>query len=372
MGEILGLGMSHYPGMRTPAGGPASLASVLNRPDIPEEAKDPKNWPPDAAKEFGDDEGRTAHREHKEAFVKECLHLREQLDRFNPDFVIIWGDDQYENFKEDIIPAFCIFAYEDMDIHPYVPERDLVDPKRFPVSAFSLPVDREPPPNPWGEPKDTVIPVRGKREAGKFLAQGLIEEGVDIAYAYEPLHHGGLAHAFLNTIMFLDWERKGFDYPVVSFQVNCYGSRVIVNRGGTFPVDEDPSEVDLDPPGPTPARCMEVGAAVARVLQRSPWRVALIASSSWSHAFLTPKTNFLFPDVPADRKLYEALIEGNYKYWRGITNDQVDDSGQQEVRNWWTLMGAMEELGHKEPTYHNYIESYTMNSNKCFAVWEPR
>ena len=35
---------------------------------------------------------------------------RAALDAFNPDFVLMWGDDQYENFREDIIPAYCISA----------------------------------------------------------------------------------------------------------------------------------------------------------------------------------------------------------------------------------------------------------------------
>jgi hypothetical protein len=33
--------------------------------------------------------------------------------------VLIWGDDQYENFKEDIVPAFSVLAYEDMTITPW-------------------------------------------------------------------------------------------------------------------------------------------------------------------------------------------------------------------------------------------------------------
>ena len=26
---------------------------------------------------------------------------------FKPDVIVMWGDDQYENFKEDIDPALC-------------------------------------------------------------------------------------------------------------------------------------------------------------------------------------------------------------------------------------------------------------------------
>src|SRR4030095_3771432 len=52
-------------------------------------------------------------------------------------------------------------------------------------------------------------------------------------------------------------------------------------------------------------------ARAARGMAASPGRVALIASSSWSHAFLTPKNYLLHPDIPADRPLYEALRTGD-------------------------------------------------------------
>jgi 2-polyprenyl-6-methoxyphenol hydroxylase-like FAD-dependent oxidoreductase len=115
---------------------------------------------------------------------------------------------------------------------------------------------------------------------------------------------------------------------------------------------------------------MEVGAAVARALTESPWRVALIASSSWSHAFLTRKNYHLYPDVPADRRLYEALKAGDYGTWRATTLADIEESGQQELLNWFTLIGAMEALGRK-PAECDFVESWALNSNKCFAVFKP-
>ena len=44
---------------------------------------------------------------------------RRLLDDFAPDVVVIWGDDQYENFKEDIIPPFCVLAYESIEHRPW-------------------------------------------------------------------------------------------------------------------------------------------------------------------------------------------------------------------------------------------------------------
>ncbi len=50
------------------------------------------------------------------------------------------------------------------------------------------------------------------------------------------------------------------------FHVNCYGSMVMRSAGATahlFKTDPEPSLPD--PPAPSPALCMSVGAALARV-----------------------------------------------------------------------------------------------------------
>ena len=75
------------------------------------------------------------------------------------------------------------------------------------------------------------------------------------------------------------------------------------STGGLPTFDRELKAEDLDPPAPTPRRLFDLGAAVARIMSASPWRVALLASSGWSHAFLTEKTHFLYPDTPADRRL---------------------------------------------------------------------
>src|SRR6266508_2944401 len=351
MGEVLGLGLSHYPMIRGVDDSMASiLRGTLRRPDIPEEVKDPATWPEPMRQEWGEDEGRSAAPKHRAEFVKHLRVLRKALDEFKPDFVVMWGDDQYENFHEDIIPPFCIYAYDDIEMTPFAPRP-------------GAPAGAPPAGNAWGLPPETTVKIKGKREAAKYLARELLKEKIDVAYSYQPLHYQGLSHAFLNGVMYLDYDRTGFDYPVVSIAVNCYGSRVTVNKGGSYPVGKiSVPEGDLDPPAPSPERCMELGAATVRVLKRSPWRAAIVASSSWSHAFLTPKHHFLYPDVDADRRLFDALKAGDYKTWRSVSVDEVVDSGQQEVLNWWCLAGAMEELGRK-PDYAEYIESYVMNSN---------
>jgi hypothetical protein len=61
---------------------------------------------------YGTDQGKTAAAAHRQALVDGLDKIREALGAFKPDFVVIWGDDQYENFNEDIIPPFCILAYD--------------------------------------------------------------------------------------------------------------------------------------------------------------------------------------------------------------------------------------------------------------------
>ncbi len=353
MGEILGLGVTHYPPLTGVDKNMAGiLRGILKDPGLPERLRDPANWPEQLRREYADDGGEAAAAAHRASLVQYFRRARAALDAFKPDIVVVWGDDQYENFTEDIIPPFCILAYDEVTVQPWQRQAWYNDG----------------PSNVWGEPNDTAFRIQGHRAAAKYLASGLLEQGIDMAYAYQPLHKEGLGHAFVNTRLFLDYDRTGFPYPLIAFQVNCYGRRVIAQKGGRASLADPVPEDRLDPPSPSPKRCMEVGAATARVLRDSPYRAALVASSSWSHAFLTDKNYQLYPDVPADRRLYEALRRGDYETWRRTSLAEIEASGQQEMLNWFCLAGAMEELG-RTPAECDFVETWALNSNKCFAVF---
>lgn len=348
MGEILGLGCTHRPVMvRRDQDWTFALKLALNDPDMPEEWKNPSKWPAQMREELGDDYGLSSAGRYRQVFRKSFAEARQALDDFKPDVIVMWGDDQYENFKEDLIPPFAVLAYGDQVIQPWK-EHNNAD-------------------NPWREPVDATYRIPGHQQAGKYLATKLIEAGFDIPYAYKPLHHP-LAHAFKYTILLLDDARVGFPHPMVPVSVNCYGRRVNAARGLRLPLSMRDKMNTLDPPSPNPARCMELGAATARIMAESPWRTALVATSSWSHSFLTEKHYQLWPDVDADKRLYRALQDGDYDAWRRCTTAELEDAGQHEVLNWFCLLGAMEALG-RVPDRSEFIESYAFVCCAVFAYY---
>src|SRR5207253_219350 len=214
-------------------------------PDLPERYRRPEGWPEPMRQEYGSDQGLSAAKRHREALVTGFRDARRRLDEFAPDVVLIWGDDQYENFKEDIIPPFCVLAYESIEHRPWAEGR------------------WQKAKNAWDEASDATFVYKGHRAAAKSLVTGLLDAGIDASYAYRPLHHP-LGHAFMNTLLFLDYDRQGFPYPVIPFSINCYGRKVISQQGGVSSFADLPTEAQLDPPSPAPWRCFDLGRATAR------------------------------------------------------------------------------------------------------------
>jgi hypothetical protein len=345
MGEILGIGTTHYPPGLVPGElKPWPLARMLHSdPRIPAHMRDPRNWPEPMRVEWGDDEGIASFKAHRDRVFSAFRAQREEIEAFKPDLIVMWGDDQYENFREDVIPPFCVLAYDTLAFQPF---------KRLGKR-----------PNIWGEPNDKVFTWPGQPRAGRQLATGLLEAGIDVAYAYKPLHGDGVAHAFANTLLYLDLDRGGFPYPILPITVNCYGRDVIRSQGGGSRFGDEE-----DPPAPSPRRCFELGRATARIFRESPWRVVLMASSSWSHAFLTEKNHWIYPDLEADRALLAQLQAGDYEAWRDVPLAQLEASGQHEVLNWMCLAGAMSELGAKMDLV-DWVETWIFNAPKCLAIF---
>ncbi|MCE9658926.1 MAG: hypothetical protein K8R60_10230 [Burkholderiales bacterium] len=55
---------------------------------------------------------------------------------------------------------------------------------------------------------------------------------------------------------------------------------------------------------------------------------------------------------------------------RGLAGD-VEDAGQQEVLNWWALLGAMQAQDARLE-WSEFLGTHIFNSNKVFAAFESR
>jgi hypothetical protein len=310
----------------------STLLRRLENPDLPPELRHSHNWPAEAQVEFSDDQGATAAAVLREKVVHSFRVLRAAIDDFAPDLVLIWSKEQMENFGPDCMPPFCIYAFDD----------DLSIRRKLDLEKH--------------------FDIRFQREAGRYLTSELLNAGFDLAYAYRPLHIP-LAHTFAGLLSYLDWDQKGFPYPVVPFYVNSMGHHHLTRQGFS-----KPGEL-FDPPAPQPWRCFDLGAATARILRESPWRSVLIAGSAWSHAAYIARNHYLWPDIEFDRERLAELRAGDYAAWRRLTRDSLVNSGNNEFMSWICLAGALHEL-QLEPVYLDAAETWIFNSTKVTAIFK--
>ena len=166
--NILGLGMTHYPGLHMlERDMPVFLRRTLAGKRLPAHLREPANWPAGMRDEWANDEGAAAGIRHRERCLDATRKLRTKLDVFKPDVVLIFGDDQYENFVEDIVPPFCVYIVDEVESTPF----DINPGSDMPTQ------------NIWGEGPATVFKHRGDPGAARWLVNRLVEEGVPLPYA---------------------------------------------------------------------------------------------------------------------------------------------------------------------------------------------
>ena len=92
--------------------------------------------------QWSTDEGRAHSEQHRRDLIHHFRQARAELDAFRPDFVLLWGDDQYENYREDCVPPFSVLAYESVDVQPWKGHRrgenwwDEPEDKTFTIRAI--------------------------------------------------------------------------------------------------------------------------------------------------------------------------------------------------------------------------------------------
>ncbi|MDX1483742.1 MAG: hypothetical protein R3229_04595 [Alphaproteobacteria bacterium] len=207
--------------------------------------------------------------------------LRDRLAAAEPDVVLAFTNEHWNNFFLDHMPAFCIGR----------------------GAHFAGPVEV------WLKVEKAKVP--GDPELAQALIDSCYAAGFDVSYSDElALDHG--------TMVPLHFLTPEMDVPVVPLFTNA-----------------------LVAPMPTPARCYALGAALGQALANSEKRVALVATGGLSHWPGEAEHGRI--DRAFDDRFVSDMVEDRADRLRGYTHEDIARSGTgtHEVRNWILLRGAI-------------------------------
>jgi 2,3-dihydroxyphenylpropionate 1,2-dioxygenase len=175
----------------------------------------------------------------------------------------------------------------------------------------------------------TFGPYEYRFQIDESLARVVVEQGIERGFDLLYTQDRRLDYAFFVPLHFTMPEPPP---PIVPLHVNVYL-----------------------PPQPTPRRCYEWGRALGDILGGRPERVALIASGGMSHYPGTDR--YASPDIDWDRRVLETLQAGRGRELAAVTSEELDKTGNVELRTWITLLGAVgdrpADVYCYEPSWHH-------------------
>ncbi len=258
--------------------------------------------------------------ERDDACQKAIRTLGDALRASQADVVVIFGDDQQEQFHDDNMPTFAIYHGKPVPV--------VQDNKHRPAAWKDA--ERRG----WAE---TANEYENEPELANHLIRSLVDAEFDIARCNKLREEIGVGHAF----SFL-YRRilPGGRLPMVPLMVNTY-----------YPPNQ-----------PTPRRCYAFGQAVRRAIESWPGdrKIALMASGGLSHVVI---------DEEIDAMVLEGLRAGNPDKLFALPRKKLR-GGTSEILNWVALAGAMQE---RKLEYLEYVTTYrSPAATGCgmgFAYW---
>jgi 3-O-methylgallate 3,4-dioxygenase len=237
--------------------------------------------------------------------------LRQKIEAFDPDVLIVVGDDQHENLVDDNMPPFSIYMGEEVEASTslrYLKQSKSENRTKYRVDA----------------------------KLAESLIAGLMDEGFDPAYSKRTRYDGGLGHAFARALKFLtpDASRR-----IIPLMVNTYY-----------------------PPAPSARRCTQFGIALAKLVGRFPSanRVVVIASGGLSHTKI---------DEQLDERFIRALQHNDTDYMSAIPASVLVE-GTSEIRNWIVTAAAANCSGTMVDYFPLYRTRTGVGCAMGFAYWQ--
>ncbi len=248
--------------------------------------------------------------------------LREQIEAYRPDAILIVGDDQKEVFSPAFSPSLAIYLGE--TVH---------GSRSIGLAGQNY--------------EDNHITLPCHAELARYLLRELVNRQFDLAYVEElkPMMRpaAGLGHAFIHLGGGLGLHE--LNVPVIVFWVNAY-----------------------NPPCPTAERCYALGQTFQAALARRPERVAIVASGGLSHDPRGPRSGWI--DEPLDHWVLDSLAAGEGEKLKSLYTFDSDTlrSGTGEIRSWIVAAGAF----HARPaTVVDYLPAHHAVTGLGWAYWPP-
>jgi hypothetical protein len=292
-----------------------------------------------------DEQNAVKHARTVAAFEK----MRTVFEAARPDVLIIFGDDQEEQFALTNFPAFAVYVGDDLEGYRTVAYDGVpgVPGTRTLKEKF---------PEHW-------VRVPAMPEFARAILLGLMNEGFDPAFMLGmPNVEHGMGHAIMRPTQRLTAGR--FDVPVVPILVNCFYG-----------------------PQPSGARCVAAARAIRRAIEAWPedLNVAVLGSGGLWH---TPGAPEAYLDSAFDAEILRYLKAGDadgmaayfdaweppeershlacFKQFAVTGMPGGVGSGSGETRNW--LMAAA--VADRPGTVIDYIPVYASPCGMAFAHWE--
>jgi 3-O-methylgallate 3,4-dioxygenase len=324
---VAAFGASHSPALGSPA---EDLAGHAQRDMVFRHHRDKSGRPTDyEGLARGADPAVLAHitpeaiAARVEACGRHVARLADAIAGARLDVLIIVGDDQREQYRDEHMPTFLVYWGE--TITNGVPDLPADAPaywKRARAQYFEPDAPRD-------------YPVAA--ELGRHVVESLVEREFDLAHGRVLPRAGGEGHAFGFVHRRL---LAGHVVPVLPVAVNTY-----------FPPNQ-----------PRPRRCHQLGQALRVAVETWPGdaRVGIIASGGLSHFTV---------DEELDRRVLDACRRGDGLALAGLPPARLE-SGNSEIRNWIVTAGAAEGLSTRWQAYEPFYRTPAgTGCGMAFAAW---
>lgn len=248
--------------------------------------------------------------------------MKARIARAKLDVLVIVGDDQYELFHDEHMPAMAIYYG---DAIRNAPQREL-PPEEWYKRAQNRRLE---------EGGERFYPC--DRKLALHLIEGLVAREFDVGAVsgLKGEQYEGHAYSFVHR-----WYLRDVALPIVPVFLNTYNP----------------------PNAPLPRRCLRFGEALKAVIEAYPadMRVGVLASGGLSHFIV---------EEDLDHAVIEAMRNKDHARLASIDPNRLK-AGSSEIRNWIVVAGAAIGL---DLDWVSYTPAYRTpaltGTGLAFAAW---